>query len=180
MTAFLHCSPLQYSWLDNSMDIRAWQATVRRVAKSWTGLKQLSNNSSGYLIFYYLIHFFFFWPHCAAWGISVPWPGIEPGSQQWTWKPGILTVRSLGNNFDTLFLSLYSFMNSPFSISISNYPHLTFCSNCSLYSSLFITIIWEVQSWMGVRKYKGGKTIWSEVNSTGCLQKHDLNDSYIS
>ena len=60
MTAFLHCSPLQYSWLDNPMDIRAWQATVRRVAKSWTGLKQLSNNSSGYLIFYYLIHFFFF------------------------------------------------------------------------------------------------------------------------
>ena len=28
--------PLQYSWLDNPMDRGAWQATVHRVAKSWT------------------------------------------------------------------------------------------------------------------------------------------------
>ena len=31
---------LQHSCLENSMDIEAWQATVHRVAKSWT---QLSN-----------------------------------------------------------------------------------------------------------------------------------------
>ena len=28
--------PLQYSCLENSMDGGAWQATVHRVAKSWT------------------------------------------------------------------------------------------------------------------------------------------------
>ena len=30
--------PFQYSCLDNPMDSRAWQATVHRVAKSWTCL----------------------------------------------------------------------------------------------------------------------------------------------
>ena len=29
-------NPLQYSFLDNSMDRAAWQATVHVVAKSWT------------------------------------------------------------------------------------------------------------------------------------------------
>ena len=28
--------PLQYSYQENSMDRGAWQATVHRVAKSWT------------------------------------------------------------------------------------------------------------------------------------------------
>ena len=31
-----HGNPLQYSCLENSMDIGAWQATVHGVAKSWT------------------------------------------------------------------------------------------------------------------------------------------------
>ena len=31
-------NPLQYSWLENPMDREAWQATVHRVAKSWTQL----------------------------------------------------------------------------------------------------------------------------------------------
>ena len=31
-----HCNPLQYSCLENSMDRGARQATVHRVAKSWT------------------------------------------------------------------------------------------------------------------------------------------------
>ena len=31
--------PLQYSCLENPMDRGAWQATVHRVAKSWTQLK---------------------------------------------------------------------------------------------------------------------------------------------
>ena len=29
-------NPLQYSCLENPMDREAWQATVHRVAKSWT------------------------------------------------------------------------------------------------------------------------------------------------
>ena len=35
-------NPLQYSCLENPMDRGAWWATVYRVAKSWTRLKQLS------------------------------------------------------------------------------------------------------------------------------------------
>ena len=35
-------SPHQYSCLKNPMDRGSWWATVLRVAKSWTGLKQLS------------------------------------------------------------------------------------------------------------------------------------------
>ena len=37
-----HGNPLQYSCLENPMDRRAWQATVHRVTKSQTQLKQLS------------------------------------------------------------------------------------------------------------------------------------------
>ena len=37
-----HGSPLQYSCLESPMDREAWQATVYRVRKSWTWLKQLS------------------------------------------------------------------------------------------------------------------------------------------
>ena len=35
-------NPLQYSCLENPMDRGAWQATVHRVAKSWTRLNRLS------------------------------------------------------------------------------------------------------------------------------------------
>ena len=35
-------NPLQYSCLENSMDRGAWWATVHGIAKSQTGLKQLS------------------------------------------------------------------------------------------------------------------------------------------
>ena len=37
-----HGNPLQYSCLENPMDRGAWRATVHRVTKSWTQLKQLS------------------------------------------------------------------------------------------------------------------------------------------
>ena len=37
-----HDNPLQCSCLENPMDRGAWQATVHRVAKSQTRLKQLS------------------------------------------------------------------------------------------------------------------------------------------
>ena len=36
-----HGNPLQYSCLENPMDRGAWRATVHRVSKSWTVLKQL-------------------------------------------------------------------------------------------------------------------------------------------
>ena len=36
--------PLQYSWLENPMDRGAWWATVYKVSKSWTQVKQLSTH----------------------------------------------------------------------------------------------------------------------------------------
>ena len=38
-------NPLQYSGLENSLDRGAWRATVHRVAKSQTQLKQLSSHA---------------------------------------------------------------------------------------------------------------------------------------
>ena len=40
-----HGNPLQYSCLENPMDGGAWWATVYRVSKGWTGLKQLSTRA---------------------------------------------------------------------------------------------------------------------------------------
>ena len=34
-----HGNPLQYSCLENPMDVGAWWATVHEIAKSWTQLK---------------------------------------------------------------------------------------------------------------------------------------------
>ena len=42
-----HGNHLQYSSLENPMDRGAWWATVHRVAKSWTQLKQLSTYARG-------------------------------------------------------------------------------------------------------------------------------------
>ena len=43
-----HDNPLQYSYLENPMDRGAWQATVHRVTKSETLLKQLSTHTRSY------------------------------------------------------------------------------------------------------------------------------------
>ena len=41
-----HGNPFPYSCLEYPMDRGAWQATVHRVAKNRTGLKQLSTHES--------------------------------------------------------------------------------------------------------------------------------------
>ena len=41
-----HGNLLQYSCLENPMDRGAWRATVHRVVKTWTWLKQISTYSS--------------------------------------------------------------------------------------------------------------------------------------
>ena len=40
-----HGNTLQYSYLENPMNRRAWQATVHRVTWSWTCLNQLSRHT---------------------------------------------------------------------------------------------------------------------------------------
>ena len=41
-----HGNPLQYSCLEKPIDRGAWQATVHRVAQSWTRLKRLSKTAA--------------------------------------------------------------------------------------------------------------------------------------
>ena len=43
-----HGNPLQYSYLDNPMDRGAWQATIHRVTKTRTWLKQPSTHTWTY------------------------------------------------------------------------------------------------------------------------------------
>ena len=45
-----HGNPLQYSYLENPMDIRDRQATVPRDAKRQTRLKQLNTHTHSHLI----------------------------------------------------------------------------------------------------------------------------------
>ena len=45
-----HGNPLQYFCLENHMDRGAWWATVQRVLKSRTQLKQLSMRACAYII----------------------------------------------------------------------------------------------------------------------------------
>ena len=48
------------------------------------------------------LFFFFFWPCHVVCGILVPWPGIEPGPQQW--KHWVLTTGPPGNSPNRPFL----------------------------------------------------------------------------
>ena len=48
-------NPLQYSCLENPMDRGTWRATVRRVAKSHTPLKQLSTHTHSLFIIFPII-----------------------------------------------------------------------------------------------------------------------------
>ena len=41
-----HGNPLQHSCLESPLDRGAWWATVHRLAKSWTRLKQLSRQAA--------------------------------------------------------------------------------------------------------------------------------------
>ena len=45
-------NPLQYSYLENSMDRGAWRATVHGAAKSWTGLSIDTHTHVADFIFY--------------------------------------------------------------------------------------------------------------------------------
>ena len=49
-----HGNPLQYSCLENPMDIGAWRVTIHRVSKSQTQLKQL-NTTHVYFKWIYLV-----------------------------------------------------------------------------------------------------------------------------
>ena len=45
-----HSNPLQYSCLENLLERGTWQATVHRVAQSWTQLKQLSRHARSHRV----------------------------------------------------------------------------------------------------------------------------------
>ena len=52
-----HGNPFQYSCLENTMDRGAWQATVQRVAQSWTWLKPLSTQHAHSTQYMGICHF---------------------------------------------------------------------------------------------------------------------------
>ena len=47
-------NPLQYSWLENPVDRKAWGAAVHGVTQSRTQLKQVSSSSKGSLSFFFM------------------------------------------------------------------------------------------------------------------------------
>ena len=49
-----HSNPLQYSCLENPMGRGAWRATVHKVIKSQTQLKQLNTHIFRFYLFYYI------------------------------------------------------------------------------------------------------------------------------
>ena len=59
-----HGNPLQYSCLENLMDRGVWWATVHRVAKSWTQLKQLSVCMYTVIFSPYSFFVFCYWRRC--------------------------------------------------------------------------------------------------------------------
>ena len=73
-----NCNSLQYSCLENSMDSRAWWATVHGVAKSWTGLKWLSTAFSTLLI----IHLYMYSVSSVQFSCSVMSDSLGPHELQ--------------------------------------------------------------------------------------------------
>ena len=65
-----HTNPLQYSFLENPVDRGAWQATVNRVAKSQTRLKQLHIHACESCCFFLSLDPFGV-QKCTAWGARV-------------------------------------------------------------------------------------------------------------
>ena len=66
--------PLQYSCLENSMDSRAWQATVQGIAKSWTHLSDFHFHLCVYIniyVWFLLLHFSSFCLHSMTLCITI-------------------------------------------------------------------------------------------------------------
>ena len=83
-----HDNLLQYSCLENPLDRGAWWATVHRVTKSWTRVKQLAHTHTRPLIWnsvlYFALNPITFGPSSipslvsqvlVAWGVSVQFSG---------------------------------------------------------------------------------------------------------
>ena len=95
-----HDNPLQYSFLENTVDRGAWWATVHRVTNSQTRLKQLSM----YACTYFIIMSFYWNYHMLnpyegddrgwnGWMASLTWwtwVWVNSGSWWWTGRSGVL------------------------------------------------------------------------------------------
>ena len=69
-------------------------------------LKHYQTQSHLDFLLLFAVFFHSFWLYHAVYKISFPWPGIEPGPQQW--KPGVLTTRPPGNS---LFCRSFAFLH---------------------------------------------------------------------
>ena len=91
-----HDNLLQYSCLENPLDRGAWWATVHRVTKSWTRVKQLAHTHTRPLIWnsvlYFALNPITFGPSSipslvsqvlVAWGVSVQFSGSVMSNSLW-------------------------------------------------------------------------------------------------
>ena len=100
-------------------------------------------------------HSFFFFFCCTACGILVPWPGIEPGPQQWehwvliTGLPGnsltvvLICVSLLTNNTEFFIVCLLDVHKASFAMCLKVFYHLFFLDLYLLllsYSSYFFIL----------------------------------------
>ena len=58
-------NPLQYSCLEKPMERGAWWATIHRIAKGWTWLKQLSMHTHNHSILRADLRQLRHWAHCS-------------------------------------------------------------------------------------------------------------------
>ena len=103
-----HGNPIQYSCLENPMDRGGWWATVYRVTKSWTGLKQA--------------------PHCprSSWEQMNLSTTLNIFSRIWTQLPPHLLYKSTYHSTGTIaFIDTgLSFINPIPKIESNSCPHL--------------------------------------------------------
>ena len=88
-----HGSPLQYSCLESPMDRGAWRATVHRVTKGWTRLKQLSMHACNVYVKFTVLTILSAWfsnIYIVVWLASLVAQTIKNLPAMWeTWVPSL-------------------------------------------------------------------------------------------
>ena len=93
-------SPLQYSCLEDPMDQGPWRATVHRVVKSWTRLKQLITLRTLEYISIIKISLHFPYLYCLSLVLDLwPFPCLSGDYWLWSSAPWNFIYRNLGSEF---------------------------------------------------------------------------------
>ena len=137
-----------------------WTAAEKQVKCFFFSLtSQPFNRIVPFLSFYIKKKKKVFWPCCVAWGILVPWPGIEPVPLPW--KRGVLTTGPPGKSWIVPFLSCVHRENicviPVYCLKFMALAHVLKC--CSLHlQSLYVIfhhVCWQ-KLLLQKRKWRGG------------------------